>query len=338
LDAAAGLDPRDLVRGFLLTPPEFAPGSVFAYSQPCTFTVGAIVSRVSGVSLTEFLRLRLFDPLGIATVGWQRDVSGRELGYSGLHTTTAALASLGQLYLQGGRWDDRQLLPSAWVAEATRSQVSTAAEQNPDWQQGYGFQFWRSRHGYRGDGAFGQFCLVLPELDAVLALTSQTPDMQSVLDLVWAHVLPALNGVGDPAADAALVERLVALRIPPAEGGGSLTGRAPTAAGRTFAAAGGNDQPSLTEVTLSGTDGGWQLELSEGDARLVVPMGVGEWMVSDALAASGAWTGDDLHVDVLFVETPHRLQLVCRASGEFAARWVTAPLWDSRLADLRMPE
>lgn len=336
LDAASGLDPVDLVRGFLLTPPEFAPGSVFAYSQPCTFTVGVIVSRVSGASLTEFLRPRLFEPLGIGTVGWQRDTSGREIGYSGLHATTAAIASLGQLYLQDGRWGDRQLLPTAWVAEATRCQVSTAAEETPDWQQGYGFQFWRGRHGYRGDGAFGQFCLVLPELDTVLAITSQTPDMQSVLDLVWAHVLPALNGAGTPAADAALVERMAALRIPPAEGGGSVTGRAP-AAGRAFAAAAGNDQPSLTEVMLSGTDGEWQLAMIEGDDRLVVPMGVGEWLVSDALAASGAWTGDDLHVDVIFVETPHRLQLVCRASGEFAARWVTAPLWDSRLADLRMP-
>lgn len=339
LSAAADLDPVDLVRGFLLLPPESEPGSVFAYSQPCTFTVGAIVARVSGESLTGYLRPRLFEPLGIGTVGWQRDASGREIGYSGLHAPTSAIAALGQLYLQDGRWDERQLLPAGWVGQATRSQVSTAAEANPDWQQGYGFQFWMARHGYRGDGAFGQFCVVLPEYDAVLAITSQTPDMQSVLDLVWTHVLPALAGAGSAAADAELAARLVALGIPPVvgNGDGDGSGDGGGAARRSFTPAAGNDQPSLTGVTVSGSDGHWQLELVEGDDRVAARIGVGEWVVTDAFAASGAWTGGDLHVDVIFVETPHRLQLVCRAAGDFTARWVTAPLWDSRLADLRMP-
>ena len=79
-------------------------------------------------------------------------------------------------------------------------------EPNPDWRQGYGFQFWMARHGYRGDGAYGQFCVILPEHDTVIATTADTADMQGVLDALWTHLLPAIGGAAgepDPADDAA---------------------------------------------------------------------------------------------------------------------------------------
>src|SRR5206468_3921887 len=104
IEAATRTDPVDLVRGFLLNPPPREPGSVFAYDQPATFTVGAIVARRSGQSLLDYLRPRLLDPLGIGEVGWQVDASGRELGYSGLHAPTEAVARLALLYAQHGRW------------------------------------------------------------------------------------------------------------------------------------------------------------------------------------------------------------------------------------------
>jgi CubicO group peptidase (beta-lactamase class C family) len=329
LDAAAAADPVDLVRGFLLLPPDGRPGVDFAYSQPCTFTVGAIVQRVSGEPLTSYLRPRLFEPLGIGTVGWQRDASGREIGYSGLHATTGAVAALGLLHLQRGRWGERQLLPAAWVDEATRPQVSTAGEPNPDWQQGYGFQFWASRHGYRGDGAYGQFCIVLPEHDTVLAITAQTPDMQSVLDLVWNHVLPALDSSGSAAADEVLAARLATLALP------ALSGTPLPASALTYRAAAGNDQPSITELRLAGGDGA---TVVEGNHQLTFTIGAGEWAVTDAVAACGAVVDGALAVDVVFLETPHRLQLrVPDGSSEFTAHWVTAPLWETSLAALRMP-
>jgi len=153
------------------------------------------------MSLTEYLRPRLFDPLGVGAIGWIRDASGREIGYSGMYAATEAVAALGQLYLQGGRRGERQLLLTEWVAEASRRQVSTELEENIDWAQGYGYQFWMARHGYRGDGAFGQFCLILPEHDAVMAITAQTEDMQGVLELVWRHLLPALGGPGSAASE-----------------------------------------------------------------------------------------------------------------------------------------
>ena len=135
-ERARETDPDDLVRGFLQIPPDRDPGTVFAYNQPCTYTVGAIVAARSGQSLSEYLRPRLLDPLGIGPIAWQRDSSGRELGYSGLHATTDAIARLGQLYLQGGDWDGVRLLPAEWVEQATRSHVDNAETNTaPDWMK-----------------------------------------------------------------------------------------------------------------------------------------------------------------------------------------------------------
>src|SRR5215216_3834514 len=209
-------DPQEPVRGFLLVAPDEEPGTVFAYSQPCTYTLAAIIQRVTGMRLSEYLRPRLFDPLGIGEVGWLTWPPGREQGFSGLFARTEDVAKLGQLYLQRGRWGEDQLLPERYVEQATSRQVGTPNEVNVDWRQGYGFQFWISRHGYRGDGAFGQFCVVLPEQDAVVAITAGTEAMQGVLDNLWAHLLPGLGTGGpDGTAQQELDKRLGGLSLPP---------------------------------------------------------------------------------------------------------------------------
>ena len=128
IEQALAIDPAEPVRGFLQIPPEHEPGSWFAYNQPCTYSLAAIVQRESGQTLVDYLRPRLFDPLGIGEVGWQQHPPGRAMGFSGLHATTDAIAKLGQLYLQRGWWGDRQLLPSEWVDEATSTQVDNPEE------------------------------------------------------------------------------------------------------------------------------------------------------------------------------------------------------------------
>ena len=94
IDRAVALDPAEPVRGFLLIPPDAEPGSCFAYNQPCTYALAAIVQRESGQSLVDYLTPRLFDPLGIGPVGWQQHPPGRALGFTGLHATTDAVAKL----------------------------------------------------------------------------------------------------------------------------------------------------------------------------------------------------------------------------------------------------
>jgi CubicO group peptidase (beta-lactamase class C family) len=323
----------DILRGFLLLPPDEEPGSVFEYNQPCTFAVAAIVQRVSGVSLTEYLRPRLFEPLGIGPVGWLTDGRGREVGFSGLFAPTEAIAKLGQLYLRNGEWDGRRLLSAEWVAEASRSHVVPNRD-NPDWNQGYGFQFWRSRHGYRGDGAFGQFMVILPEADAVVAITSQSPDMQAVLDAAWAHLLPALSDGAGPAAGA------------PAQPltSGTLAGPVPSGPPGEFTAAtyrpgAGNEVAAVTAVELRRAGSGWELAVTDSGPQLLAALGVpGTWTTTGQVATAHAWAGGRLDVDIAFVETPHRLRLsLDPATGQFGARWQTEPIHRLPLAELRMP-
>jgi hypothetical protein len=131
---------------------------------------------------------------------------------------TGDLAKFGQLYLQRGVWNGQRIVPEEWIEDATRAHISNAGNSNPDWSQGYGFQFWRCRHNvYRGDGAFGQFCIVFPEQNAVLAMTSGTYDMQGILNAVWEHLLPAIKTGALPEnaqETEALKERLAHLMMP----------------------------------------------------------------------------------------------------------------------------
>src|ERR1700749_3081585 len=179
--------------------------------------------------LTRYLRPRLFDPLGLGHVGWHTFPPGREPGFSGLHARTEDIAKPGRRYLQRGRWEGAQLIGEKWVAEATSQQVSNPDEANPDWRQGYGYQFWMSRHGYRGDGAFGQFCVILHEQDTVIVTTAYTLDMQAVLDAMWTHLLPGLGNAArggaargaaapDGGAQELLTARLGQLELPASPG------------------------------------------------------------------------------------------------------------------------
>ncbi|MFD9091290.1 serine hydrolase domain-containing protein [Streptomyces prasinus] len=341
VDAAYATDPAEPVRGFLLQPPGRDPGTVFAYNQPCTYTLAAIVQRRTGQSLTDWLRPRLLDPLGIGETLWQRDRTGRELGFSGLHATTDAIARLGLLYADDGMWEGKRLLPEGWVARASRPRTTTTGAMGKngrqDWDLGYGFQFWRSRHGFRGDGAYGQFCLVLPEHDAVIATTAATEQMQRYLDLVWRHLVPAFRPgplTGRDAEDRALGERLARLALPPVAGGPVPPERARDRPATRFTPYGGGcaEQPTLTAVEVTADTGGrWTLSLVEDGHRLDLPLDGEGWAVSEQpcpAAVSGGWSDDaTFTADVVFLETPHRLGVTCSLTDRtFTAHWRTRPL------------
>ncbi|MHA3703178.1 serine hydrolase domain-containing protein [Jatrophihabitans sp. YIM 134969] len=345
---AAGGDP---VQAFLRLAPPADPGSVFSYNQSCTYTVGAIVQKLTGLSLPEFLQPRLFDVVGGGPVTWLDQPGGRSLGFSGLHASHDDVVRLGHLYLQRGRWGDRQVLPTTWVDAATSRQVGTPGEPNPDWQQGYGYQFWQGRHGYRGDGAYGQFCIVLPRHDAVVVITSATLAMQSVLDDVYTHLLPALGDEPlQDAADGQLATRLESLQLPTPVGDPAP----PDAAlwdGATFAPRGGVSrvQQSLTavRVTRSRVDGSWQLTLVEGDTSFTVtlrPTWTADHVTATSgdvvpVAAAGAFTPrGELRADLRFLDTPHTLTLILDpATRAFRALWPTIPLHSPPLHRLHAP-
>ena len=128
----------------------------------------------------------------------------RDSGW-GLYLKTEDLAKMGQFFLQKGKWNDKQLLPESWIEEATTSKIaSLPAGMRPenlkmkpkdsDWLQGYGYQMWRCRHNaVRADGANGQYIIILPEQDAVIAMTANIGDMQAEINLIWKYILPALR-------------------------------------------------------------------------------------------------------------------------------------------------
>ncbi|MGC2657947.1 MAG: serine hydrolase, partial [Bryobacteraceae bacterium] len=200
------------VKQFLAHPVPFKPGTHFQYNTMGAYVLSAIVTKVTGKTSLEYLEPRLFEPLGIENPRWDRSPEGNSLGGYGLWLRTEDMAKFGQLYLQKGKWKGKQLIPQDWVEESTTKQISNEQESHakigPDWQQGYGFQFWRCRHNaYRADGAAGQFIVVMPDQDAVVAITADTGNMQGELDAIWANLLPAFGPNALP-ADPATQQKL----------------------------------------------------------------------------------------------------------------------------------
>lgn len=203
------------VRAFLELPVGEAPGSLFLYNTGATYMLSAILQKVSGLTLLEYLEPRLFAPLGIKSPTWESCPRGINVGGYGLSVTTEEIAKFGQLYLQQGLWNNKQILPKEWIAAATSKQIEnddgSPGSSSSEWSQGYGYQFWQCRHdAYRADGAFGQLCIVMPQQDAVVAITSGANNMQRIMDAVWNHLLPAMKAETEITSDAPAIEALTA--------------------------------------------------------------------------------------------------------------------------------
>jgi CubicO group peptidase (beta-lactamase class C family) len=187
------------VRTILEQPVPFEPGTHFVYNTGATFLLSAIIQKVTGQNLLAYLESRLLRPLGIEGMTCESNPDGIAFGGFGMNARTEDIAKFGQLYLQDGVWNGQQLLPKSWIEQTTRSHIdngdhSSNSGLGNDWGVGYGYQFWRCRHGaYRGDGAFGQYCVVMPEQDAVIVMTAGVVDMAAELNLVWDHLLPNMH-------------------------------------------------------------------------------------------------------------------------------------------------
>lgn len=192
------------VKQFLAHPVPYKPGTHFLYNTMGAYVLSAIVTKVTGQTVLDYLKPRLFEPLGIENPRWDSSPEGNSLGGYGLYLRTEDIAKFGQLYLQKGKWNGKQLIPQKWIEQATSKQISNEDESHaqigPDWQLGYGFQFWRCRHNaFRADGAAGQFIVVMPDQDAVVVITADTGNMQGELDAIWGNLLPAFRAEALPA-------------------------------------------------------------------------------------------------------------------------------------------
>jgi hypothetical protein len=312
------------VRTFLAQPVPFKPGTHFLYNTSGTYMLSAIVQKATGMTVLDYLRPRLFEPLGIEHPTWETSPQGISAGGFGLSIRTEDIARFGQLYLQKGKWQGKQLVPEAWVEAATARQTSNGSNPKSDWDQGYGYQFWRCRHGaYRGDGAFGQYCVVMPEQDAVIAVTGGLHDMQAVLNLVWDKLLPAMQPAPLPANEEAagkLARRLKSLVLPTPQSCGKAAG----VLGKKYVFP---SSPRGLAMTLQGDgkEADMTLLVRQDGGEQRIACGRGTWRKGRAAcgalpmqpaAASGAWTAaDTFTVKLWFYETPFSITLRLKFAG-----------------------
>ena len=307
------------VKTFLHAKVPFKPGTHFLYNSAATYMLSAIVQKVTGEKLVDYLDSRLFIPLGINKPDWDLSPEGINTGGWGLHITTEDIVKLGQLYLQKAMWHGKRILSGGWVDQATSKQTSSGSNPDNDWEQGYGFQFWRCRHNcYRGDGAFGQFCIVIPEHDAVLAITSGVYDMAAVMNTVWETLLPAMQPSPlevDPEASAALQQKLKDLTLPLVQGE-TTSPFSEKLHQQTFQLSDNEAGVKSVLFDLNGEEHRITIEMQGGKETLQI--GTDKHLIGkmngllpytgsmrSLTGTSGAWTNpDEYQVKIYFYETP----------------------------------
>ncbi len=328
------------IKGFLSTPILHEPGTVFLYNSLGTYMLSAIVQKVTQQKTLDYLKPRLFDPLGIGGMDWETDLHGINTGGWGLRLKTEDMAKFAELFLQKGMWNGKQVLPASWIEEASTMKIMQdpnalqSRKDSSDWLQGYCYQMWRCRHNaFRGDGAFGQFMIVMPQQEAVLAITAETPDMQDEINLVWQYLLPAFKKTKlpvDAAAVTKLKERIKKLALPlPQKNTELLTA---TLNGETFIAS--SNDLHLQNISFSFSNDLCRVKFQADTANYQITFGGGKWqpgetnMPGPALTAgaientsmiypakiNGGYTWKDvntLELVLRYIESPHTETFTC---------------------------
>ena len=331
------------VKSFLAQPVDHEPGTFFVYNSGATYMLSAIIQKITGQTVLEYLTPRLFKPLGIEGADWEVDPNGINTGGWGLRVKTEDIAKFGQLYLQKGMWNGKRILSEAWVTEATTSHIQSKGgsgkKEDNDWQQGYGYQFWRCRHdAYRGDGAYGQFCIVIPKQDMVISITSETGNMGAILNEVWKHILPAVTSnasVSNKSGQQELKQKLSSLALPLAVGKNSSE-QVSKVNGKKFEIT--DNSLKVRQVSLSFKADSCIFNLSDDKGSHQVEAGINKWKegITDLstiplklvltpvpgetktkIAANGTWLDDKtFEMTWRFIETAHYETVTCTFDGE----------------------
>jgi len=332
---------------FLKTPILYQPGTQFLYNSAATYMLSAIVQKVTGERVFDYLKPRLFDPLGISGIDWETSPQNVNSGGWGLRLKTEDMAKFGELFLQKGIWNGKQILPAAWVEEASTMKIMQEPnapqikKDTNDWVQGYCYQMWRCRHNaFRADGAFGQYIIVMPEKDAVVAITSETADMQTELDLVWKYILPAIQDkklAADSKNQKTLKTRLAALALPAPATRANADMEAKIS-GKKYGIFSG--RRSFESLTLNFTNGVCHLTLDTDSADHPLNFGNGKWEMGQttklgpylvagaqhnrvglpAYKVDGAYAWKDdktLELTLRYVESPHLQTMVLNFDGDY---------------------
>jgi len=352
LSMSAGQDPdptfttvmndSNWVKAFLALPVVYDPGTKFLYNSLATYMLSAIVQKVTGEKVLDYLTPRLFQPLGIEGMDWEVDPKGINTGGWGLRLKTEDMAKFGQFYLQKGEWNGKQLLPEKWVEEATSAKIDQApdlpkaAKDTNDWTQGYCYQFWRCRNNaFRADGAYGQFIIVMPDQDAVIAITAETQNMQDELNLVWKYLLPAINKDKLPenaAMASSLKQKLSSLALSmPVKGNNSPF--VSKISGKTFTLE--PNEKHIETLSFYFMEDMCHVTLKADSTDFLLTFGAGNWITGETtkpgpnlfglarahftglppskVAGSYGWKDDNtLELVLRYIESPHTERMICK--------------------------
>jgi hypothetical protein len=333
------------VKAFLSLPLKNEPGKVFLYNSMATYMLSAIVQKVTGEKVMDYLTPRLFQPLAIEGADWEVDPRGINTGGWGLRVKTEDMAKLGQLYLQKGKWNGKQVLPAAWVEEATTFKIDQAPDAPQakkdlsDWMQGYCYQFWRCRNNaFRADGAYGQYIIIMPDQDAVIAIQCESPNMQDEINLVWKYLLPSIKDKKLPENNttyANLKERLssLALKLPAKMNNSPLASQI---SGKVFTLKPNDIQ--IGSMSFNFNEDKCNLTLNVNNKEYAFSFGSGKWIDGETALlgpnlllkakahmaglppekVTGCFTwkdGNTLELVLRYIESPHSETISCRFEG-----------------------
>lgn len=198
---------ENAVKTFLAMPVVHKPGTTFVYSTGGTCVCGAAVEKRSGMKLNDFMDKYLFSKLGIKKPHVLTLADGTHAGGIGIFLSPDDLFRFGMMMLHGGEYNGVRIVSKEWCDAATAAIADNSCNGTPDWVAGYGYQFWRNaRGGFRGDGAYGQLCIVLPEEDTVFALQAEAANMQTEVDRIY-ELLDSIEE--DSSASCAELEHVV---------------------------------------------------------------------------------------------------------------------------------
>lgn len=182
-------------------PQTWEPGTRFNYNSMNSYLLSVIVSKVTGEKVNDYLQPRLFTPLAIESHEWEESPQGYNAGGWGMYITTESLAKISLFVLQKGKWNGKQLLNPEWFEEACKAQIMEYEGENisaadaavkyagDQWNMGYGYQFWMDDcGGCRLDGARGQFGIVMPDKNAVIATTANVRNNKILFYSAWEHI------------------------------------------------------------------------------------------------------------------------------------------------------
>jgi CubicO group peptidase (beta-lactamase class C family) len=309
---------------FFKIPLPHAPGAKYVYTSAASYMLSAIISRVTGMTLHDYLKPRLFAPLGITGEAWDIGPDGVNPGGNGLTARTADLLKLGVLHAQGGAWGDTQVLPASWVRAATREHGGDGSQYGYHWAT-------RPAGAYSAIGVFVQFVTVFPEYGVTLAMTAAMENSGRIFPHVMAHLVPAFAGPGSAQADARLKEKLAAWPLPPQPVSyrsslpKKITGRvyaiAPNAAGVTQVRLDFDGDACVFRLTDAAGEHSLRAGLGHGiESPNDMPgrdLHHGYTLAGSPVVAQAAWVDEQtLKMHWIFAETAFRDTVTCIFEGD----------------------